>query len=474
MFHRCLAVILAVFLTACPTLAQEPASPEGSSGPPASNPRPVEFRISDHVILVRDPRMAQTHFTLVVHAGCLDEEPDCRGVAHYLEHLLLAGRNPDHTEAAFRFFSDGYANGWTTHKATGFVHRIAPRRAEQGGPMADLERLFAFYANRLRSFEVSAADAVRERNIVLQEYQLRTGNNPFGRFGVQLEKVLFPRHALGQRVIGSPETIAALTVEDAQRFHARWYRPDNITVVVAGNLDPEALRAVTARTFGAAEARSSPPRSGREAPEIEPGRLSLTVTDSQVKRRTVRYTKLVRLPEETVTIRSARLLLADYLASRLAGSPNDVLVESQNVADGIGAGVTRRLPGLYEFWLSAEPTPDTSPEQLAEAMRAYLDGLANLDGRASRGGFDSATLERLKRRFAADVETANRSGEQILNRAVEWAANGDPYDSLAGFPQRVAAISADDVTHLLTLLAGPGREVTGILLPETPADRKVP
>ncbi len=60
-----------------------------------------------------------------------------------------------------------------------------------------------------------------------------------------------------------------------------------------------------------------------------------------MKRRTVRYTKLVRLPEETVNIRSARLLLADYLASRLAGSPNDVLVESQSVTDGIGAGVTR-------------------------------------------------------------------------------------------------------------------------------------
>ncbi len=223
MFHRCLAVILGVLLTAPPTLAQAPASPNSPSGPLASNPRPAEFRISDRVILVRDERMVQTHFTLVVHAGCLDEEPDCRGVAHYLEHLLLAGRNPDHTESASRFFSDGYANGWTTHKATAFVHRIAPRRAEQGGPMADLERLFAFYANRLRSFEVSAADAVRERNVVLQEYQLRTGNNPFGRFGVQLEKVLFPHHSLGQPVIGSPETITALTLEQAQRFHARWY-----------------------------------------------------------------------------------------------------------------------------------------------------------------------------------------------------------------------------------------------------------
>ena len=467
MFHRCLAVILGILLTAPQTLAQVPVSPESPSGPLASNPRPAEFRISDRVILVRDERMVQTHFTMVVHAGCLDEEPDCRGVAHYLEHLLLAGRNPDHTESASRFFSDGYANGWTSHKATAYVHRIAPRRAEQGGPMADLERLFAFYANRLRGFEVSAADVVRERNIVLQEYQLRSGNNPFGRFDIQIDKELFPRHSLGRSVIGSPETIAALTLEQAQRFHASWYRPDNITVVVAGNLDPEEVRAVTARTFGTLESRSSP-RPGREVPEIEPTRSSLALTDAQVKRRTVRYTKLVRIPEETRNIRNARMLLADFLASRLAGSPNDVLVEGRSVTDRVGAGVIRHLPGLYEIWLSAEPTPDTGSEQLAEAMRSYLDGLA------SRGSFDTATLERLKRRFAADVATTNQSGEQISNRVVEWVANGDPYDSLADYPQRVAAVSADDVTHLLTLLAGPGREVTGILLPETTVDRRVP
>ena len=240
--------------------------------------------------------------------------------------------------------------------------------------MADLERLFAFYANRLRGFEVSAADAVRERNVVLQEYQLRTGNNPFGRFGVQFEKMLLPHHSLGQPVIGSPETIAALTLEEAQRFHARWYVPANITVVVAGNLDPEAVRAVTARTFGAVEA-ADPCRLGQVARcrRSSQDALVCTVTDAQVKRRTVRYTKLVRR-----TRGNGKHPQCPTASGQLSwqagspGSPNDVLVESQSVTDGIGAGAIRHLPGLYRIWLSAEPTPDTSPEQLAEAMRSYL------------------------------------------------------------------------------------------------------
>ncbi|MET0430809.1 MAG: insulinase family protein, partial [Microvirga sp.] len=267
-------------------------------------------------------------------------------------------------------------------------------------------------------------------------------------------------------MIGSSETIAALTLEEARRFHARWYGPDDVTVVVAGNLDPEMVRAVAARTFGAVEARSLPPRSGRGVPEVEPGRFDLTVTDAQVKRRTVRYARLVRIPEQTGNERYARLLLADFLASRLAGSPNDVLVEGQGVTDGVGAGVTRLLPGLYAVQLSAEPTPETTPEQLADAMRSYLDALAG------RGPFDAAILERLKRRFAADAATAGLSGERVMNRVVEWVANGDPYDSLADVPRRVAAVTPDDVSHLLTLLQGPGRELVGILLPEPNAERR--
>lgn len=469
MLRRTLAVFLGPILVALPVLAQEPESSTVSAVPSATISRPTEIRISDRIILVRDERMRQTHFTLVVHAGCLDEEPDCRGVAHYLEHLLLTGRNPDHTETAFRFFADGYANGWTTQKATAFVHRIAPRRTEgeTGGQMPDLERLFAFYANRLRGFEVSAADALRERNVVLQEYHSRVGNTPFGRFRVRFEEVLLDGHPLGQPVIGAPKTIAALTLEEARQFHARWYAPNNTTVIVAGNLDSEAVRAMAARTFGATEPRLLPLRRGWEAPNIGPEHLNLVVKDAQVKRRSVRYAKLVRV-DETESLRSARRLLAAFLTSQLAGSPHDTLVEQQGVTDGVAAGAVRHLPGLYRVWLSAEPNPDTNPEQLAEALRRYLNDLV------ARGGPDASILERLKRRFATDTVAASLSGERVMGRVIDWVANGEPYDSLAELPHRIAVTTPDDVVHLLTALAGPGRELTGFLLPEAGIERQLP
>ena len=464
---RCLAVVLIGLCAGSFALAQESPPATDLLAPPGMSARPAEIRISDQVILVRDERMRQIHFTFVVHAGCLEEEPACRGIAHYLEHLILVGQNADHTEAAFRFFADGYANGWTNQKATAFVHRIAPHTAGGAVAIADLERLLAFYANRLRGFDVGAADAVRERNVVLQEYQLRTGNVPSSRFRVQFEKVLFLDHPLGQPVIGSPETIISFSLEEARRFHARWYASNNVTIVIAGNLDPEAVRALVARTLGTVEPRSLPLRPARTVPEVERGQFSLTVNDARVRGRTVRYAKLVRLPEET-SLRSAGMLLSTFLASRLAGSPNDVLVEQQAVTDGISAGVAREMPGLYRFWLSAEPTPDTSHEQLADTMRRYLETL-------TKGGeFDPAILGRLKRRFAAEVGTNSLSGERILGRVVNWVANGDRFEDLSGFLIGVDATKPSDVGRLLAAFAGPGREVTGFLLPEADVQRRVP
>ena len=117
----------------------------------------AEQRLGEHLFLVRDKPEASTHFQMIVGAGCSDEAGgECRGLAHYLEHLMLVGRNAEHKEIALRFFPDGSSNGWTSQRATVYVHSMPAR---EDGPRADLERLFAFYAARLKDFSISEADA---------------------------------------------------------------------------------------------------------------------------------------------------------------------------------------------------------------------------------------------------------------------------------------------------------------------------
>ena len=65
-------------------------------------------RVLERVYVVEDRRLRSTSFTMVVNAGCVDEPGGvCRGLAHYLEHLILTGRNADHADSAFRMFAGG-------------------------------------------------------------------------------------------------------------------------------------------------------------------------------------------------------------------------------------------------------------------------------------------------------------------------------------------------------------------------------
>ncbi|HYF53692.1 MAG TPA: pitrilysin family protein [Salinarimonas sp.] len=450
-----LPCVLSFLLACAAAVAQQPAAepPPDAAAPDA---RPQEVRISDRVVLVRDPSMRTVQFTMVVRAGCADEPGlRCRGVAHFLEHLVAARRNADHSEAVSAFFPDGTSNAWTSHRATGYVHRL-PRRASTE---ADLERLFGFYAGKLRGFEATPEDAARERNIVLQEYHVRVSASPFARFQARLEGVLLPDHPLGRFVGGTPETIAELTLEDARAFHKAWYAINNAFFVVAGDVSELALKAIVEKTLSGLPEQPLPERGWRALFPVEPLDATIREASDEVRRRSVSAARLVRLEDDDPTLRPARELLSSFLRSQLPGSPHDFLVEREGVTDAVGfADVTRLVPGIYRATLAAEPHDETDPDRLAAAMRAYWGDLA-------ARGIDARNLERLKKRHAESLRLAERQGDRVYARVVDWLGVGNEYDTLAVWPRRIAAVTVDDVNRLIRAVAGSGREVTGILVP---------
>jgi zinc protease len=103
-----------------------------------------EKLISDRVFLVPDPKSSAIQFQMIVLAGSSDETNiEQFGIAHYLEHVVLVGRNAGHSDTAQRFFADGMSNGWTSQRATGYIHRFP---ANAGDVPDRLDRLFRFYS----------------------------------------------------------------------------------------------------------------------------------------------------------------------------------------------------------------------------------------------------------------------------------------------------------------------------------------
>jgi zinc protease len=420
----------------------------------------AEQRLGEHLFLVRDRPGTPTLFHMIVGAGCTDEaRGECRGLAHYLEHLLLVGRNPEHKEIALRFFPDASSNGRTSQRATAYVHSM-PAREE--GPRADLEKLFAFYAARLKDFAISDADAERERNVVRQEHDWRVGSRPLVRLARQVDRLLLPDHPSGQWVIGTAEDIDGFTLDDARAFHRAWYAINNVDFVIMADIDPATLKEIAERALAGLEPRALPPRAFARQPAIAHGRTDLVEQDAAVQRPQVLFKKLVRIEEnDTQAMAAARMLVTNFLASRLPGSLHDAIVDNGRLAAGApSVSVGRVAPKTYMLAISADAAPDITPQALLAGITAYVERLAS-------AGLSTETLARLKTRFVESHAAADRDPRQVYNRLVAWLSGRNRYEQLAAAPQRVAAISPEQTAVMLKAISGPGRIVTGTLVPAT-------
>lgn len=413
-------------------------------------------RITDRVFLVPDIKGATTRFEMIVNAGAGDEAGGrVAGIAHYLEHLVLVGRNPEHNDAAIRMFADASSNGWTNDKATVYLHNL-PARADAAA--ADLERLFTFYAARLRNFSIPESEAARERNVVLQEHDLRIASSPTSAFYRAVSEAYYPDHPAGQRVIGTRDSIRAMTLEDARKFHQTWYVPNNVWFVVRGEIGAEKLKDIATRALDGLDARELPERLRNRMP-LTTGRADVTMKAKDISRPVVVAGRVVRFDEKDRLATSAQIgLLSAFASSRFEGSAYDQLVETQQIAsEDLSVSIRRVAPSAFSISLSTSLPVDRKADEVQAAMFAYIDALA------TRGAPDERVLTRLKKRTLESMARSDRIPLQLHGRFVSWLTGEYDPAQFKSWPSMIDAVTTDQMRALARGFASGGRNVTGML-----------
>jgi zinc protease len=420
-----------------------------------------EIRIADNVFLVPDPNAKAITLTMTIGAGCSDEQHGvCVGISHYLEHLLFLGRNPDHKAVSVAFFRDGVANGATSHLTTVYWDQF-PARAESQA--ADLDKLFKYFTERLVGFEVSDVEAARERNVLLQEYRWRVASRASARFQTMMNAHILPDYPFAQQVAGNERIIAAYTVADARAFHDKWYAKNNAIFVVQGPLDAATVKAVAEKYLAPLPEKKFPERDWLQALRtFEPTTETLRVADRDVQRTSVEIEKVVRFEEsDRVRTEAARSVLNTYLDGRFDGGPHDVLVE--------GAGLTDSVDGLYimragagGLWLTAgaDPRDGVAPETMAKGFDDFLRARA-------AEGVPPETVERIKRRLIEDRALSEKDPSAYSKELTQWLQQRRSYQEFVDYSKNIAAVTRDDVNAILRAVAGPGREIVGVLTPDS-------
>jgi zinc protease len=204
------------------------------------------------VSILPDPLNTIVATQVWYHVGSANEEAKTRGFAHLFEHMMFGGTaaHPKRDFDDFHHVNGGENNAFTSFDETVYVSEMPP---------ANAGKILEFEADRMVNLDLNQENLDNEKKIVTEELRVSTENDPVSRLGTALLRKALDDHPYAIDPAGTKEDIAAVTLDHAREFYAKYYRPKNAHLVVVGPVDgPKTLEAVR-RLFGSLPADGTTP-----------------------------------------------------------------------------------------------------------------------------------------------------------------------------------------------------------------------
>ena len=331
--------ILATLL--CGTIAMS-----GAAGGGRIFPYDTHVEVLDNglkVILVPMKSEGLVAYWSIVRTGARDEyEPGHTGFAHFFEHMMFQGTEQfpqdRYNEIITSMGAD--ASGFTTDDLTAYHLAIAAE---------DLQQLMEIESDRFQRLSYSEPAFKTEAGAVYGEYR-KNRMNPFFATYESIHKAAYQVHTYGHTAMGYEEDIKRMpSMYDYSRsFFSRYYRPDNIVLLIAGEIDVEATMQLVRKYYGAWEAGYVPPKVPAEPEQTAERRIRVEYEGRSLPILWVSY-KMDRFDT-----RDRNMIAADLLTQLAFGETSDIykkLVLDEQVVEFLGADVNlNRDPGLLDIY----------------------------------------------------------------------------------------------------------------------------
>jgi len=184
------------------------------------------------VVAETDPRGYSMSLGYFVRAGSRNELDPQSGLSHFLEHMMFKGTAKRSAEDVNRELDElgGQSNAYTSEEQTVYYATVLPKFQDR---IVDL-------LTDMMTPVLDETEFETERNVILEEIAKYEDQPPFGGFERAMEIFFSPR-GLGRRVLGTAESIEAMTSERMRDYFRNRYRPENIVVAASGNVDFDGL-----------------------------------------------------------------------------------------------------------------------------------------------------------------------------------------------------------------------------------------
>lgn len=386
--------------------------------------------------------------------GAADEPPGLSGVAHFLEHLMFLGTEtvPEGEFSNIVARSGGQENAFTAWDYTAYFQSIAVDR---------LPLVMELEADRMTNLAVSTERALVERNVIIEERRQRIDDDPSARLNEQMFAALFLNNPYSRPIIGWEHEISALTLDDAVRFYERWYAPNNATLVLSGDIDAATLRPLAERTYGQIPARPVPERLRPVEPVHSVERRVMLRNDSVVLPSWRRFYLAPSFgapgdsPVDVYALQVLNEIFGAGSTSRLYRS----LVVGAGLAVGAGSNYSPSDLNQTAFALFVTPRADADLQAIETVTDAEIERLL-------AGDLTQEELEAARERLAIEAIYARDSLFGPARTVGQALTIGRTLEEVEAWPQRIRAVTVDDVLSAARQVLDPTRSVTGILLPD--------
>lgn len=223
------------------------------------------------IIAEVDPDAASAAAGFFVKTGGRDEEPPLMGVSHFLEHMMFKGTDDLSADELNRRFDEIGArnNAYTSTEMTCFYAHVLPERLPEANELL----------SRMMRPALRQDDFDREKGVILEEIAMYK-DEPFWVLYEQAMERHYRTHRLGHRVLGTDDTIKAMTSEGMREYFERRYSSDNTVVALAGKLEFDAaVQQISALCSG-----WRPTRVGRDTARPVAGAGPFTIRSEKVTR----------------------------------------------------------------------------------------------------------------------------------------------------------------------------------------------
>jgi Predicted Zn-dependent peptidases len=384
------------------------------------------------VVIHEDHSDPLVHVDVTYHVGSAREEIGKSGFAHFFEHMMFQGSDNVADEQHFKIITEagGTLNGTTNRDRTNYFETV---------PNNQLEKMLWLEADRMgflldavtqKKFEVQRATVKNERG---QRYD----NVPYGLVGEVTAKNLYPYgHPYSWLTIGYIEDLNRVNVDDLKNFFLRWYGPNNATVTVGGDVNPQQVLQLVSKYFG------SIPRG----PEVVPVQVPAPVLDfDRYVSMMDNYAKLpmLRITYPTVPVNHPDEYAIDCLAEILGQGKNSYFykkfVKEQLAVNASVSQSNTELAG--EFSMSITPFPG---KKLVDMKTTVTQVLADFE----KNGISDDDIAKYRNSREADIINGL---ESVSGKVSQLAANqtfrGNP-NMIGSDLARVQAVTKEDVMRV--------------------------